>query len=240
VNKAKLFEKVGYTPHKGQKALHDSDARFKFLVAGRRWGKTTALTKEAETLLMTPGKGWVVANTHIEIMAMIIKIRNDMRQIGVEEKIPKATILEYPWGSRVEGKVAQHPESMTGEHDVDVDWVVWDECAMCDERVWHTIQNALKKHHFAEVKQRWYMRLLQKIRLIKPKFREIAPGKVVMATTPHGINWVYDLWMRMSGIPDWWVQTEGESPFVSSEYIGRMRNTMRQEDFKEQIEGKFV
>ncbi len=35
-----------YRPHPGQRALHESGARFRVAACGRRWGKTLAATAE--------------------------------------------------------------------------------------------------------------------------------------------------------------------------------------------------
>ena len=246
MNKDAWFEKVAYKPHAEQRAMHDSNARNKLVVTPRRWGKTTMLTKEAEALLMTPNTyGWVVAETQDMVMAImeeILRETNVLMQRGRDhhETFHKnRMILEYPWGARVEGKMARRPESMEGYNDVD--WVVWDNCAMCDEGIWIHIQSALKKQGTVEIRRQWYVRILQKLRIMKPKFREIEPGRVVMATTPLGRNWVYHLWCSKRFDPDWrFIQGKiTVNPSIPDGWPERMRAEMGEQMFKQEILGMF-
>ena len=41
-----FFHLLKYAPHAGQLKFHDSDARFKVLIAGARFGKSLASAKE--------------------------------------------------------------------------------------------------------------------------------------------------------------------------------------------------
>ena len=45
------FVKQQYIPHKGQQAFHESGARFRLLVTGRRFGKTLAGADETGAVL---------------------------------------------------------------------------------------------------------------------------------------------------------------------------------------------
>ena len=148
------FNATSYVPHAEQKEFHDSDARFRLIIAERRWGKTLSLTKEAEVLLMEPGtKGWVVAETYDMVMAIIDRMRKDLlvSPVADHKKPTSYRILEYPWGSRVEGKVAQYPQTLLGEHDID--WIVFDNCGYSKAEVWDICKAALKKPKLVAVSQ---------------------------------------------------------------------------------------
>jgi len=45
-NKAALFADLGYRPHPGQQAVHDSPASRRVLACGVRWGKTLCAAME--------------------------------------------------------------------------------------------------------------------------------------------------------------------------------------------------
>jgi hypothetical protein len=67
LDKAALFEDLGYEPHAGQLAVHRSTARFRVVACGVRWGKTFAAAMEAIAAALEPKEsaiGWVVAPTY--------------------------------------------------------------------------------------------------------------------------------------------------------------------------------
>ena len=67
VFKKKLFEQIGYEPHKGQIKLHYPDRKHRFTVAvcGRRFGKSLSSAMEAVYTITQPNKRiWVVAPTY--------------------------------------------------------------------------------------------------------------------------------------------------------------------------------
>ena len=65
ISKDKWFVMSGYKPHTGQMCLHRSDARFRVVVAGRRWGKSISAAKEAELMILKPRtRGWIVSKTY--------------------------------------------------------------------------------------------------------------------------------------------------------------------------------
>ncbi len=242
MNKKKWFKKTGYRPHKGQKAMHNSKARFRLVVAPRQWGKTLAGTKEAEVMLLEPNThGWVVANTYDMVENIMREIRKDIGLPPTRSTSYPMNYLEYPWGSAVEGKIAQHPETMLGQ--VELDWVVFDECAMCTEKVWRIIQMALDRRIMVD--QSWWKRLLRKILPFwfkKPVPKP--PGKAVLTTTPRGTDWVYERWHE--GIDpknaDWWAGTGviEDNPSIPDDYVEKMRETMSDKMFQNEVEGRFM
>src|SRR5512139_614221 len=51
-------------PHKGQREVHDSAARFRVLACGRRWGKTRLGVNECLDVASRGGRAWWVAPTY--------------------------------------------------------------------------------------------------------------------------------------------------------------------------------
>ena len=52
--RANWFKKIGYEPHEGQWKMHNSDAMFRVLAAGTRFGKSLCAAREAEAVLLLP------------------------------------------------------------------------------------------------------------------------------------------------------------------------------------------
>ena len=64
-NKSKYYSKVGYIPEDVQWDIHNSIARQRVNVQGRRSGKSYSAAKEAEIVFLTPNtRTWVVAPTY--------------------------------------------------------------------------------------------------------------------------------------------------------------------------------
>ena len=65
LNKQKLWDLVGYKPTKIQLDVHNSKARFRVNISGRRSGKSLAAAKEALPYILSPGsRGWVVSRNY--------------------------------------------------------------------------------------------------------------------------------------------------------------------------------
>ena len=55
---------VDAQPHEGQKEVHDNQARFKVLAAGRRWGKTRLGVNECLDIASNGGRAWWVSPSY--------------------------------------------------------------------------------------------------------------------------------------------------------------------------------
>lgn len=219
ISKEKWFEMTDYQPHSGQALLHNSKERFRVIVAGRRWGKSLSAAKEAEVMLLTPGtRGWVVSKTYDLTRKVIREICNDLivkhNLRPSKKQMSGPIILEFPWGSWVEGKSAEHPESLLGEG---LDWLIFDECAMCKSSIWE--------------------------QYLRPTLTD-REGWALFITTPNGYNWIYDLWKRgkdpdhseWSSLksPSW------ENPHLSLKDIDEARRTMSAEVFMQEYGADFT
>ena len=64
LNKTNLWKALGYSPSEAQLAVHNSRARFRVNVQGRRSGKSYSAAKEVLPYLLSPGNRiWVVGPT---------------------------------------------------------------------------------------------------------------------------------------------------------------------------------
>jgi hypothetical protein len=170
------FERIGYVPHPQQWGYHNSDARFRVPVCGRRFGKSTMAGRDLEPYLMTPNKRyWIVGPTYDLAEKEFRVIWDDMivkLGLGREKRLKRGynkrsgeMYLEFPWQTRLEVRSADHPEYLVGEA---LDGAIMSEAAKQKKETWE--------------------------RFIRPSLAD-KRGWATFPTTPEGFNWLYDLWM---------------------------------------------
>lgn len=175
VDKRKYFEKIKYRPHGRQWLFHESPARFKIPVAGRRFGKSIMVGKDIQPLLLVPNKRvWIVgpiydlAEKEFRVVwdDMIIKLG-----FGREPTVKKAyskkqgnMFIEFPWNTRIEVRSAERSDTLVGES---LDYVVMSEAAKHNRETWD--------------------------RYIRPALSD-KRGGAVFGSTPEGQNWLYEMW----------------------------------------------
>lgn len=199
-----LWKQIGYKPHRRQLEFHQSQARFKLAICGRRFGKSRMAAAEVEPDLLNPNKtvrGWIVAPQYDTGEKEFRYIWDDiMRTLKLEPLIAKEgrraynlrtgeMYIQMPWGSRLDVKSAERTDSLIGEG---LDFVIMSEAAKQREEVWDKyIRPALADHK----------------------------GKAIFPTTPEGFNWLYPLYLKGVGErkdPDWqsWNFPSWENPYV--------------------------
>ena len=118
--------------HEGQLEVAYSNARFKVLSAGRRWGKTRLGVWLCLEQAWRGKRSWWIAPTY----SMALEGWKDLRNIGVEYgtvvKEGEKSIIT-PTGGMVSIKSADNPDRLRG---AGLDFVVLDECAFMKENVW--------------------------------------------------------------------------------------------------------
>ena len=163
---------MGYKPHYGQTKLHyptKDTARFFVMVCGRRFGKTTASAMEATYYASQPNKRiWLVGLSYdkADLMfreiwqLMVIGHSNDIIRASEKERF-----IKFKWGTTVEAKSADNPDSLVGEG---LDLLIIDEAAKVKRRIWDMY--------------------------LSPTLSD-RKGKAIFITTPEGFNWIYDLYL---------------------------------------------
>jgi hypothetical protein len=175
IDKYKLFERIGYKPHPKQQLYHNSTARFKVPVCGRRFGKSTMAARDVEAELFQPGRMyWIVGPTYDLGEKEFRVIWDDLivgLQLGQDKRIKKAynkkqgnMFIEFPWRTRIEVRSAEHPENLVGEG---LHGVIMSEAAK----------------HRSDTWERYVRAALADYR-----------GWASFPTTPEGQNWLYKLW----------------------------------------------
>lgn len=175
VDKRAFFEAIGYKPHASQWLYHNSQARFRIPVCGRRFGKSTMAGRDLEPKLFQPKKRyWIVGPTYDLAEKEFRVIWDDLivgRALGKDKRVKKAyskrvgdMYIEFPWGTRLEVRSADHPEYLVGEA---LDGVIMSEAAKQKKETWE--------------------------RFIRPSLAD-KRGFADFPTTPEGFNWLYDEW----------------------------------------------
>lgn len=172
-----IFDKIEYQPHSAdQQEIHDSDARFRILCCGRRYGKTTFGAKELEAALVDPtqvGYYWIVGPNYVqgekEFRIIYTDITRKLKlggQIKKQYNVPQGLMrIEMPWGSVLEVKSAERKESLLGEG---LSGVIMAEAARHSRDTWE--------------------------QYVRPALAD-KRGWAIFTSTPYGYNWFQGLFM---------------------------------------------
>lgn len=199
VGKREFFKYVGYEPHPKQWLFHNSKARFRVPVCGRRFGKSRMSSMEEAPGLMIPNRrGWIVGPTYDlaekefrvlwNIFILQMGFGRDKRVKKAYNKRSGEMYIEFPWQTRVECRSADHPENLVGES---LDFALMSEAAKHKNDTWE--------------------------RFIRPALSD-KRGNATFPTTPEGFNWLYNIWQlgRDPSEPDFesWQFPSWENPYV--------------------------
>lgn len=241
--KNKLWPALNYEPHRGQRAIHHSDARHRLAVAGRRMGKSQIggheLTPEAlytytiADELREAGirrEFWIVGPEYSDSEKEFRVLYNDLERLEVPFDHPGT--YNAPWAGQmtislwdgafiVDAKSAKYPGTLVGEG---LSGVVMSEAAKLKPSVWH--------------------------KYIRPTLADFR-GWSLFLTTPEGKNWLYKLWQRgQSNDPldaDWeswrlpsWVNDIVFPLGQDDPEILDMRRDMTEERFNQEIKALFT
>lgn len=229
IDKVAYFDKVGYKPHPKQWLFHNSTARFRIPCCGRRFGKSRMAGMDVQPKLLTPKtRVWIVGPTYdlaekefrVVWDTMIVELA-----LGRNKRIKKAynkkqglMHIEFPWGSVLECRSADHPENLVGES---LDHVIMSEAAK----------------HKKDTFERYIRAALSDRR-----------GTADFPTTPEGYNWYHKLWQQglNHDQPEYesWRFPSWENPFVypggrNDPEIKLVESTTTDEWFKQEYGADF-
>lgn len=228
--KLRNFQRRGYIPHAEQLKVHNSTARFRVVVAGRRSGKTKLATEEALDLLCDPNRPnsriWVVSKTYsladkifyeVFEQATIGKKKEGQErkpallhpsQIKRKVNSQQEGMIRTAWGSEVIRKTADNPDSLIGD---ELDLLIFDECAKCKEKIWD--------------------------KYLRPTLAD-REGRAIFPTTPEGQNWVHALFLKgqSKDYPDYesFHFTSHANPNLSKEEIEKAKRELSPESFAQE------
>ncbi len=224
LDKAALFEALAYTPHAGQLEIHRSNARFRVVSCGVRFGKSTLAIYECVAEMMAPRAesiGWVVAPTYDlserifgRVLAVVNKhLKHRIKLISERDR--RVVIVNAGGGkSELRAKSADNSDSLLGEG---LDYVVVDEAARLDAEIWH--------EHLSQ-------RLLDR------------RGRALLISTPNGWDWFAHLHRRGQKGRDAevtsWSGASWRNPALDRALIDAERARLSADAFASLYGGEFV
>jgi phage terminase large subunit-like protein len=207
--------------HPGQRAVAEHRARFRVVVAGRRWGKTRlgAVLCFAEMLL---GKRvWWLAPTYAQATVAWRDLTR-LARVCDQQRLPIVIrlgdlLVQAPTGGWVQVRSADDPDRLRGEG---LDFVVFDEAATIPENTWTEV--------------------------IRPALAD-RKGRALFIGTPRGRNWFWKLVQDAQRDPAQWqvwqVPTVGHplsNPFIDPNEIEAARRSLPERVFRQEFLAEFV
>lgn len=213
-------------PHAGQLPVLESKARFKTIVAGRRFGKTKVAARTMVTkAIEKPGMlGWWVAPEYKNIKRGYAEVVSQIPPALLLKPAPPVTsqnlVLEFKNGSVLEFYSGKNPDAMAG---AGVDYAIIDEAALVP--------------HGGDV---WNQ-------LIRPTLMD-RKGEALFISTPRGKNWFWKLYRRglsnHASNRDWesWHFTSLDNPTIPDieQEVADARELMPDMLFRQEIMAEFL
>ena len=203
-----------YSPHKKQKLLHDSNARFRTVTCGRRWGKTTCA---ANALV---GNAWTVVDNYFWAAPTYQNTRIGMEMIarfkGAFSKFNQSSqpVAHLKNGSRIDFISLENWETKVGEG---YRGGVVDEAALVRRKAWE--------------------------QSIRPSLSD-KQGWAILIGTPKGRNWFYHEHCRGNddAYPNYasFVFPSNSSPYFPQEEWIEAQKTLPSDVFRQEYEAEFL
>ena len=200
-------------PHSGQLEVHNSDARFKVLSAGRRWGKTRLGVNECLDAASKGGRAWWVSPSYKTSEVGWRPLRQIVRKIPNAEIRLADRMVILPGGGLVAIRSADNPDSLRGEG---LDFVVMDECAFMQKEAW--------------------------TEAIRPSLSDRL-GRALFISTPKGRNFFWELYQRgMMGEAGWqsWTFPTVNNPYIAASEVEAARRDLPEIIYRQEYLAEFV
>lgn len=206
---------IDYKPHEKQLLFHNSNARWRVLNCGRRWGKTECAVAEGLKLsFKKPGqRGWIVAPTYPlsqEDWRTLLKITPIKLVRGEPLKAERKFVFIN--GSEIELKSADNEGGLRG---AGLDFCILDEASRIKEDSWNALRPALSDKQ----------------------------GKGIFISTPKGKNWFYRLFLKgKDGLDKYesWHFPSNTNPYFPQEEWIEAKESYPSDWFSQEYEANFL
>lgn len=199
-----------------QQTIADSAARFRVVIAGRRFGKTTLAIREICRVARKPNKDvYYIAPTYRQAKAVAWrKLKHKLQDLKWTKKVNETELsITLKNNSVISLKGADNPDSLRG---VSLSAAVFDEFAFMDPETWELV--------------------------IRPALAD-QEGSALFITTPVGKNnWAYDLFCMSEKFSDDWASfqyTTIEGGNVTEREIQAAREQMDPRTYRQEFEASF-
>ncbi len=227
---------IDYEPHSGgQRLVHESQARFKVLICGARWGKDRCLINEfivkfaqmlseqdRPTTLIPRVHGWLVAPTFPLAKQMWRELVHFWPRQWRVNKNEAEHRLETVGGGIIEVKSADNPDSLVS---VGLDALLMTEAARVKdmETTWSYLRG----------------------RLSSPGRGPHGTGGIAMInSTPKGRNYLYQMfqWGLDERFPEWesFQFPTSSNPYIHPKEIEEAQRTLPERLFRQEFLGEFL
>ena len=198
--------------HPKQKEIWQSDARFKVLSAGRRWGKSRMAIAMGFAEGWEGGAAWFISPSYPMAQIAWREIVNRAQRLPHTSINLAERIVTFPGGGFLQIKSADNPDSLRG---IGLDLAVLDEAAYMTGQVWHEV--------------------------VRPALMD-KQGRAILCSTPNGHNYFWQLFENARVEPGWqaWQLPTGSNPYVDQSEIDTAKNTMTERVYLQEIEAEFV
>ena len=204
---------IDYSPHLGQQRVHDCPKRFRVLVCGRRWGKTTLAVNEIIKVALTVNNSRIfyIAPTYKQSKMIAFNLIKKYLPQELLEKINQVDLTFYlKNGSEISLKGADSEDTLRG---VGLDFVVLDEYATMKANVWQEI--------------------------IRPMLSDTR-GRALFIGTPKGRNHLFDIFTMENEEYQSFHFVTTDNPYIPSEEIEQAKKDMSERLFKQEFMAEFL
>ena len=198
--------------HPAQLEVAKSKARFRILVAGRRFGKTRLGTLLCLAKAMEGKNAWWVAPTYAMALEGWKTVRDLAGKYGMEVKESEKTVYTKA-GGFVTVRTADNPDRLRG---AGLDFIVLDECAFIKEQTWKEV--------------------------LRPTLTERKGGCLFISTPKGIQNWFKRLYDEAENNPDWerWQFSSYDNPMIDREELAIAKREIGSFLFSQEYEAQFV
>ena len=214
---------LNFSLHPKQLTVFHSDARFKVVAAGRRFGKSylSAVTLLIEGLKEENDYGyslknkevWYVAPTFQQGKDIMWGLLKDMGKDIIDRTIENTGTIHLINGRKIQIKGSDRPDTLRGSG---LSYLVLDEYAFMKPDVWEDI--------------------------LFPTLSDVK-GSALFIGTPDGKNHFFDIYQEadMEKHDDWeaWHFNSVDNPILDSELIEKAREKMSAHSFRQEFEASF-
>jgi len=200
-----------------QQTVAESTKRFRTLITGRRFGKTTLAIREMARYASKPNRTvWYVAPSYRMAKGIVWrKLKHRLQDLRWIDKVNESELTIYlKNGSEIALKGAENADSLRGRA---IDFLVMDEFADIDSEAFYEV--------------------------LRPTLAD-TQGHALFTGTPKGIgNWSYDIYQMALEDPEHWASwqfTTLDGGFVSADEIEEARKLLDARTFQQEFEATFV
>lgn len=229
IQREALFTELEYKPHSdAQREVHFSDARFRVLCCGRRWGKSQWAGHELTAKMFVPDSiNWIVGPNYGLGEKEFRVVWNDFQKLGLlgdclksyNKKQGNMSIHWKTMNSLLEVKSAERPDSLVGE------------------KLNHVCMSEAAKHNLST----WQM-------YVQPALSDVR-GTADFPSTPEGYNW-YEAMFQLgqqdgSGAYKSWQLPSWTNPILfpkgyEDDEIVRLKKELTPQYFAQEIGAEFT